>query len=157
MSKFLFLLRLAVTQQFFTNSRILSVEIHTVVFLRMYCRCLKILPKKNMAEKISSKEALKTCLSSDKFKAYLAEILPSLRLVILFVIGKGVCEWNALRNTLDMLYNLCCFVQVSTETRNLCLKVPVKTQSLQGFTQLNCDFEKKSKAVIGKFFKLLQF
>ena len=87
------------------------------------------------------KETFEAYISSDKFEAYLAETLPSLCLVMLFVMGKGIHECNTKRNSMYMLCNLS-LVHVTTATNTFCLEVAVKRESNHGFAPLNCDFEK---------------
>ena len=93
------------------------------------------------------KEAFEAYISSDKFKAYLAETLPSLCLVMLFVMGKGIHECNTKRNSMYMLCNLSSLVHVTTATNTFCLEVAVQGECNHGFALLNCDFEKCTAAV----------
>ena len=60
------------------------------------CRCLKILLKQKYGGKKYSPKRLskRAAFCSDKFEAYLAEKLLSLRFVVLFVMGKRIHECN---------------------------------------------------------------
>ena len=112
------------------------------------CRCLKILLKlKYGGKKYSPKRLSKrAAFCSDKFEAYLAEKLLSLRFVVLFVMGKGIHECNTNdRNE-----------RVTTATNTFCLEVAVKRESNHGFAPLNCDFE-KNKAAVGMLYNVVQF
>ena len=126
----------------------LNVEIHTVVF---WHGCLplsqNIVEAKIRRQKIFTKEAFEACgLSSDKFEAYLAEKLLSLRFVVLFVMGKGIHECNTNdRNE-----------RVTTATNTFCLEVAVIRESNHGFAPLNCDFE-KNKAAVVMLYNVVQF
>ena len=136
----------------------LNVEIHTVVFLH---GCLplsqNIVEAKIRRQKIFTKEAFEACgLSSDKFEAYLAEKLLSLRFVVLFVMGKGIHECKTKRNIIYMPCNLSSFVHVTTATNTFCLEVAVKRESNHGFAPLNCDFE-KNKTAVGMLCNVVQF
>ena len=106
-----------------------------------------IVEAKIRRQKIFTKEAFEACgLSSDKFEAYLAEKLLSLRFVVLLVMGKGIHECNTNdRNE-----------RVTTATNTFCLEVAVKREGNHGFAPINCDFE-KNKAAVGMLYNVVQF
>ena len=83
------------------------------------------------------KEVFEAYISSDKFEAYLAETLPSLCLVMLFVMGKGIHECNTKAKHMYMLCNLSSLVHVTTATNTFCLEVAVKGECNHGFALLN--------------------
>ena len=122
------------------------------------CRCLKILLKQKYGGKKYSPKRLskRAAFCSDKFEAYLAEKLLSLRFVVLFVMGKGIHECKTKRNNIYMPCNLSSFVHVTTATNTFCLEVAVKRESNHGFAPLNCDFE-KNKAAVVMFYNVVQF